>query len=153
MKKLFIFVMCLLVLFAITLSGCDSSTETSETQKLISDYSFFETEDSEEYLKFLNEIDGSSTKKIVAISNSSYRRKYTGPFTVYTVTYKICEDTKDTNVQYEYSLFETEDEQKYLSFLDELSDEYEIVDISTGTYAFQYTGPYNTFIVTYRKPL
>lgn len=153
MKKRFIFVMCLFVLFAITLSGCGSSTETAKNQKLISDYLFFETEDSEEYLKFLNEMDGSSTQEIVGISNSSYAYKYIGPFTVYTVTYKICEDTKDTNTQYEYSLFETENEQEYLSFLDELSDEYEIVDISTGTYAFQDKGPYNTFVVTYRKPL
>lgn len=145
--------MCLLVLFAITLSGCGSSTETGETQKLISDYSFFKTEDSEEYLNLLNEIDSSSTQEIVAISNSSYARKYTGPFNVYTVTYKVCEDTKDTNAQYEYSLFETEDEQEYLSFLEELNDEYEIVDISTATYSLQYTDPYNTFIVTYRKPL
>lgn len=153
MKKRFIFVMCLLVLFTITLCGCTSSTKATETPKLLVDYSFFKTENSEEYLNFLNEIDNSNTQEIVAISNSSYVHEHTGPFNVYTVTYKVCEDTKDTNTKYEYSLFETENEQEYLLFLDALSDKYEIVDISTGTYAFQYTGPYNTFIITYRKPL
>ena len=101
----------------------------------------------------MNDIDTSSTYEIIAISNSSYGRKYTGPFNVYTVTYKACKDSKSTNVKYEYSLFETENEQEYLSFLDELSDEFEIVDVSTGTYSFQYTGPYHIFIVTYRKAL
>lgn len=150
-KRRFILVMCLLVLGAIMLSGCGSSTEKNESQ-IVSDYSFFETENPEEYLEFLSELDGSS-KEIVAISNSSYGHKYTGPFNVYTVTYKECEDTKDTNARYKYSLYETEDEQEYLLFLEGIDDEYEIVDISTGTYAFQYTGPYNVYIVTYRKPL
>lgn len=102
-KRRFILVMCLLVLGAIMLSGCGSSTEKNESQ-IVSGYSFFETENPEEYLEFLSELDGSS-KEIVAISNSSYRHKYTGPFNVYTVTYKECEDTKDTNARYKYSLY------------------------------------------------
>ena len=148
MNKRFIIVMCLLTFFTIALSGCSSSTETYTGNHL-----FFETRDSAEYLKFLNDMDASSTQEIVSISNSSYGYKFTGPFNVYTVTYKVCMDTQNTNVKYEYSLFETKKKQEYLSFLDELSDEFEIVDISTGTYAFQYTGPYHIFIVTYRKPL
>lgn len=151
MKKRFIFMMCLLVLFTITLSGCGSSTQKAETKKL-SDYSFFETEDSEEYLEFLNELDRSSTQEIVSISNGAYSHTFTC-HTLYTVTYKVCKNAKDTSTKYKYSLFETEDEQEYLSFLNELSNEYEIVDISTGTYAFRVTGPYNVFIITYRKQL
>lgn len=147
--KRFIFYLLVLVILGITLSGCGSSAET-ETVENLSNYSFFETEDSEEYLKFLNELDSSNTHELVAIGNSTYGRKYSGPFNVYTVTYKICEDKKDTNVQYKYSLFETENEQEYLSFLENLSEDKEIVDVSVGSYAFQYSGPFNTFIITYR---
>lgn len=153
MFKRFISVMCCLVLLTVALSGCSDSTETAKTQTLLTDYSFFETQDSEEYLKFLNELDGSSTQEIVAISNGSYAYQVFGPYNMYTVTYKVCEEPKDTNVQYEYSLFEAENEQECLSFLDELGDEYEIVNVSIGTYAFGTLGPYHSFIVTYRKAL
>ena len=160
MKKRFIFMMWFVgVLCTIILSGCGSSTEnsteTAEEQMSLSnsDYSFFETKNSEEYLKFLNEIDNSSTHEIVTISNSTYAYRSNGPFNVYTVTYKACEGTKYTNAKYEYSLFETNDQQEYLSFLRILSNEYEIVDISIGTFCIQYAGPFESFIVTYRKPL
>lgn len=63
MEKWFIFMMCLLILFTITFSGCGSSIKKVKTKKL-SNYSFFETENSEEYLKFLNELDRSSTQEI-----------------------------------------------------------------------------------------
>lgn len=154
MKKRFIFTLILLVLTAITISGCGASKESSETSTaspLLSNYLFFETENSEQYLNFLKELDSSTTYELVGISNCSYLKGYDS-ITVYTVTYKVC-DEKEPNHQYEYSLFETENKYEYLSFLDALSDEYEIVDISYGSYSFEIAGPFSTFIITYRKQL
>jgi len=149
--KRFVFVICLMI-FCISLVGCGNSTNstTQYVQETIGDYSLFKTEDSQEYLDFLKDMDSHNTLEIVDISNTSYALKYTGPYHVYTVTYKVCE-FKDTSKQYEYSLFSTDNVQEYFKFLDELDSEFEIVDSSIGTYAFQYTGPYDMFFVTYRK--
>ena len=158
MKKRFI-AMCLSVVLISGVSCCcGKKTEASTTEKPIcehaSDYAFFETMDSEEYIGFLNELDCSSNREIIDISNGTYSRDSLGFKHVYTVTYKIREVvTQHTNIQYEYLLFETQNEQEYLLFLDELSDEYEIVDISNSVYVPKKSWPNKVYTVTYRKPL
>ncbi len=147
--KLSIVVVLLICVFCCVNSSTEPSPEALE-QRSISGYNFWETDNSEEYTKFLNELDSNNNREIVSVSCSSYAYQYTGPFNIYTVMYKECEKT---DIHYKYYIFETEKEEDYWKFMKSLSDEFEIFDISIGSYAFQYTGPFHTFIVTYRKAL
>lgn len=145
------------VLLCFTIGGCGNSNKTSELQenkKTLTDYNVFETTDSKEYTDFLKELDSSTNRKIVGISNDSYAFSHMGPRTIYTITYKICDNAHDiVDTEYEYFLFECHSEKEYLSFLDNLADEYEIFNVSIGSYALAHIGPSHIYIVTYRKIL
>lgn len=142
-----------LIIVLIALSTPSEPIQNSEQLQLLNDYSFWETQDSNEYKDFLNELDSDNSRTIVAVSNSSFAFRCTGPYNLYTVIYKACEDANSTNIHYEYFIFESETEEEFTNFINTLGDEFEIFDISIGSYSFEATGPYHTFIVTYRKAL
>lgn len=148
-----------MVLFCFTIAGCGSSEKTSEVaenESVSTDtaYTTFRTKSSQEYTDFLEELDCSMDREFIAISNSSYAGAYSGPVTLYSVIYKVCDNEKDVPVKkYEYSVFEKKSEEECYAFLDTLGAEYEVVDISITSYAFGYSGPEHIYIVTYRKAL
>lgn len=142
-----------LIVIWVVLSTPSKPLQDSEQLRSLNNYSFWETRDSKEYTDFLNELDSDNSREIISVSNSSFAFRATGPYNLYTVIYKTCEDCNDTNVHYEYSIFEPETEEEFTAFLDTIGDEFEIFDISIGSYSFEATGPYHTFIVTYRKAL
>lgn len=142
-----------LIIVLIALSTPSEPIQDSEQLQSLNDYSFWETRDSKEYTDFLNELDSDKSRKIVSVSNSSFAFRATGPYNLYTVIYKTCENSDNTNVHYEYSIFEPETEEEFTTFINTLGDEFEIFDISIGSYSFEATGPYHSFIVTYRKAL
>lgn len=152
-QELLLLVGLLVLFFCIISTSKSEPIQDSEPLRSASDYSFWETSDSKEYTDFLNELDSNENREIVSVSNSSYAFKYTGPYNIYTVIYKVCEGSEDNNIHYKYSVFEAETEEELTDFLTSLSDEFEIFNISIGSYAFEYTGPYHSFIVTYRKAL
>ena len=143
----------LVLLFFVLSTSKSDPIQNYEPLQSVSDYSFWETTESKEYIDFLNELDSNENREIVSVSNSSYAFKYTGPYNIYTVTYKVYEGSQNKNIHYKYSIFEAESEEELTDFLNTLSDEFEIFNISIATYAFEYTGPYHSFIVTYRNPL
>lgn len=142
-----------LIVLLIALSTPSEPLQDSEQLRSLNNYSFWETRDSKEYTDFLNELDSDSSSEIVSVSNSSFAFRATGPHNLYSVIYKTGEDSGVANVHYEYSIFESETEEEFTNFLNTIGDEFEIFDISIGSYSFEATGPYHTFIVTYRKVL
>ncbi len=93
MKKRFIALFFLLLIFSILLSGCSETiTETinsEKTQTSVGTYSLFRTTDAQEYLSFLENFD--ETKfEIVDISTSMSVTGY-GSNEFYVVTYKTIE--------------------------------------------------------------
>lgn len=152
-KQILLLIGCLVVLFCCISTSRPEPIQDSETLREVNDYSFWETEDSTEYINFLNKLDSDDRYRILSVSNSSYAFEYTGPYNIYAILYTLSEDSEEENIHYQYSIFETETEEELTNFLSTIGDEYEIFDISIGSYAFRYTGPYHTFIVTYRKAL
>lgn len=152
-KQILLLIGCLVVLFCCIGTSRPEPIQDSETLREVNNYSFWETDDSNEYINFLNELDSNNNRKVVSVSNSSYAFQYTGPYNIYAIMYTSNEGSEESSIHYKYSIFETETEEELTNFLSSLGDEYEIFDISIGSYAFQYTGPYHTFIVTYRKAL
>ncbi len=151
MKRFVFSILCVMIIIT-SVCGCDSST--SEEQELLpSNYLIFKTGNTETYLNFLAELDASDTFEIVDISNSTYSYKYAKPIYMYTVTYKICDTPKEEKIEYSYSIFETENENEYLSFLESFNyEECKIVDMSVTTYAGEYNYN-NTFIITYGQKI
>ncbi len=150
-KQILVLVECLVILFCCISNSRSEPIQNSETLQEVNDYSFWETEDSTEYTNFLNKLDSDDRYTIVSVSNSSYAFQYTGPYNIYAILYKLNDSSEEANIHYKYSIFETDTEEELTNFLSSLGNEYEIFDISIGSYAFQYTGPYHTFIITYRK--
>ena len=98
--------MLVLLFFVLSTSKSDP-IQNYEPLQSVSDYSFWETTESKEYIDFLNELDSNENREIVSVSNSSYAFKYTGPYNIYTVMYKVYEGSHNKNIHYKYSLFET----------------------------------------------
>ena len=146
-------IMCLVVLFFFIMNFKPKSIQNVKSLRSAGKYSFWQTSTSTEYITFLNELDIDDNRKIVSVSNSSYAFRYLGPYNIYTVIYEECEKSEKENIHYEYSIFETASKDTFTDFLNTLSDEFEIFNISIGSYALDYLGPYHTFIVTYRKAL
>lgn len=138
-----------LVIVLIFISIENNNPPVTTSQEIVSNYELYETSNSKEFVDFLNKLD--TSKEIVSISCSTYKRQYANPVNIYTVTYTSCEKTDKTDVKYEYFVFETDGIKEYGDFIDNLDPDYEIVDISTTTYAAQYTNPTHRYIVTYRK--
>ena len=131
-------------------------------------YLLFETVDKEEYLQFLNELDSSDTYELSFVSvEVSYYGSH--PFN-YSIVYKKSKKEKDPT-RYEYYLFESDFYPRFLEFdfekrkeddfwffLDNLSNDSEIVDISIGihcakNHAMFPVEPEKMFFITYRKPV
>ncbi len=122
---------CISLIFCFYISACSQP----EPENIVNDYSIFVTDNEEDYINFLNELNVSG---LVGISINSYASRFFGPFTHYNVIYKICDYELENNEKYRYLLFKFETKQEYVKFLDEMKDDFELVDTSITSYHFEY---------------
>ena len=153
----------LVTILALTLGGSSSSTEvislnvdTTQSQNI--DYIegnhnrnvyIYKTKECVEYLNFLEELDESQNEILDVTTCMS-----TGPYTssdFYMITYRKLDEPRDYRRTGKVSLFKTQNESDYLTFMAEFDlTRYEIIGISTSMYTGSYTND-DFYMVTFRE--
>lgn len=163
MLKRIITTLVLVTILALTLVGCSSPTEVislngDTTQGQIIDYIeenhnrnvyIYKTKKCVEYLKFLEVLD-ESRNEILDVTTCMF----TGPYTsndFYMITYRKLDEPRDYRRTGKVSLFKTQNESDYLTFMAELDlTHYEIIGISTSMFTDVYSND-AFYMVTFRE--
>ena len=132
----------------ITLQNGEAQSQGIEVES-VSNISVYKTKKSKEYLAFLESFD-ESNNEILGITTCMYTGLYTND-EFYMVTYKKLDEPREAKSTGKVSLFKTESEDDYCSFLANFNEtHYEIL----GTTTSMYTGPYSNgefYMVTFRE--
>lgn len=123
---------------------------TIANENIQTDYSFYQTHDSKAFLDMLHEIDISSNKELLSISNNCEIKSFNTLITNYTLTYKLLKNPKAIKSHYNYFLYETDNEKDYLNFIKNSNMKYEVIDISISNIP-NHISSFKHYIITYKK--
>lgn len=132
----------------ITLPNTEPQTQTFEVESH-SNVLVYKTEELEEYLTFLEDLD-ESNNEILGVTTCMY----TGPYTsgeFYMVTYKKLDEPREVRATGKVSLFRTESEKEYCNFLTNFDENNNEI---LGATTCMYTGIYSDdefYMVTFRE--